>query len=280
MIDSLASRLMLNNQTAIPAFGLGVFKVDTTMAAQNVEDAISAGYRLIDTAAIYGNEVETGIGIRNGLEKNGLKREDIFVTTKLWNKHISKEESLKAFDESLKKLNLDYIDLYLLHWPGQNEAYVEPWKALEEIYASGRAKSIGVSNFQIHHLEHLFTFAKVKPVLNQIEFHPYNTRKNLVEFCKKQDIVVQAWSPLMRGLVLGDETINKIAAKYNKTAAQVVLRWIIEKGLCLAVRSTKKERVISNADIFDFKLSAEDIALIDSLNKDERVGPDPDTYDF
>ena len=172
MIDSLASRLMLNNQTAIPAFGLGVFKVDTTMAAQNVEDAISAGYRLIDTAAIYGNEVETGIGIRNGLEKNGLKREDIFVTTKLWNKHISKEESLKAFDESLKKLNLDYIDLYLLHWPGQNEAYVEPWKALEEIYASGRAKSIGVSNFQIHHLEHLFTFAKVKPVLNQIEFHP------------------------------------------------------------------------------------------------------------
>lgn len=280
MIDSLASRITLNNKTSIPAFGLGVFKVDPGIAAQNVEDAISAGYRLIDTAAIYGNETETGIGIRRALEKNQLKREDIFVTTKLWNNHISKDAALKAFDESLKKLGLDYVDLYLLHWPGQNDAYVEPWKALEEIYASGKAKAVGVSNFQIRHLEHLATFAKVKPALNQIEIHPYNVRKDLIDFCKQQDIAVQAWSPLMRGIVLTDETINRIAAKYHKSAAQIVLRWLIEKDLLLAVRSTKKERLISNADIFDFKLAPEDIALIDTLNKNQRVGPDPDTYDF
>ena len=279
MSNILKKKVKLNNGVEIPEFGLGVFKVSDDEAGENVKNAIINGYRLIDTAQIYGNEEGTGRGIKAGLEAAGLKREDIFITSKVWNNHISYDETIAAFYESLNKLGLDYLDLYLIHWPG-NHAFEESWKALEFLYKEGKIRAIGVSNFNKSHLEELFSFSSVTPVLNQIEYHPKLTQGDLIDFCKKHDILVQAWSPLMQGQILTNETIPKIAEIHNRNAAQIVLRWGLQNNILLVSKSVKTERIISNAELDDFSLTKEEMDIISNLNENLRVGPNPDTFDF
>lgn len=279
MSNILKKKVKLNNGVEIPEFGLGVFKVSDDEAGENVKNAIINGYRLIDTAQIYGNEEGTGRGIKAGLEAAGLKREDIFITSKVWNNHISYDETIAAFYESLNKLDLDYLDLYLIHWPG-NHAFEESWKALEFLYKEGKIRAIGVSNFNKSHLEELFSFSSVTPVLNQIEYHPKLTQRDLIDFCKKHDILVQAWSPLMQGQILTNETILKIAEIHNRNAAQIVLRWGLQNNILLVSKSVKTERIISNAELDDFSLTKEEMDTISNLNENLRVGPNPDTFDF
>lgn len=279
MSNILKKKVKLNNGVEIPEFGLGVFKVSDDEAGENVKNAIINGYRLIDTAQIYGNEEGTGRGIKAGLEAAGLKREDIFITSKVWNNHISYDETIAAFYESLNKLGLDYLDLYLIHWPG-NHAFEESWKALEFLYKEGKIRAIGVSNFNKSHLEELFSFSSVTPVLNQIEYHPKLTQGDLINFCKKHDILVQAWSPLMQGQILTNETILKIAEIHNRNAAQIVLRWGLQNNILLVSKSVKTERIISNAELDDFSLTKEEMDIISNLNENLRVGPNPDTFDF
>lgn len=279
MSNILKKKVKLNNGVEIPEFGLGVFKVSDDEAGENVKNAIINGYSLIDTAQIYGNEEGTGRGIKAGLEAAGLKREDIFITSKVWNNHISYDETIAAFYESLNKLGLDYLDLYLIHWPG-NHAFEESWKALEFLYKEGKIRAIGVSNFNKSHLEELFSFSSVTPVLNQIEYHPKLTQGDLIDFCKKHDILVQAWSPLMQGQILTNETILKIAEIHNRNAAQIVLRWGLQNNILLVSKSVKTERIISNAELDDFSLTKEEMDIISNLNENLRVGPNPDTFDF
>ena len=279
MSNILKKKVKLNNGVEIPEFGLGVFKVSDDEAGENVKNAIINGYSLIDTAQIYGNEEGTGRGIKAGLEAAGLKREDIFITSKVWNNHISYDETIAAFYESLNKLGLDYLDLYLIHWPG-NHAFEESWKALEFLYKEGKIRAIGVSNFNKSHLEELFSFSSVTPVLNQIEYHPKLTQGDLINFCKKHDILVQAWSPLMQGQILTNETILKIAEIHNRNAAQIVLRWGLQNNILLVSKSVKTERIISNAELDDFSLTKEEMDIISNLNENLRVGPNPDTFDF
>lgn len=271
----------LNNGVKMPKLGLGVFKMSDEKAEEMVQAGIVQGYRLIDTATIYENEEGTGRGIKAGLAQSGLKREDIFVTSKLWSNHLSYEETLTAFEASLARLQLDYLDLFLIHWPGVGEdAYKESWLALESLYRQGKIRAIGVSNFQVHHLKRLATYSQVTPAINQIEFHPYLTQKTLSEYAKQVGIQLQAWSPLMQGKVLNDEDLLNLAAKYQKNVAQIIFKWDIQQEIALLTKTEKKARLISNAQLDDFELSAEDMALIHSLNQDLRVGPDPDTFDF
>ncbi|MEH7110039.1 aldo/keto reductase, partial [Bacillus sp. JJ1764] len=207
----------------------------------------------------------------------GIPREELFITSKVWNSDQGYESTLQAYETSLKKLGLDYLDLYLIHWPGKDR-YKETWKALEKLYKDGKVRAIGVSNFNVHHLEELLKDAEIKPMVNQVEFHPHLTQKDLLAFCQKEGIQLEAWSPLKQGQLLDDPTINQIAEKYGKTAAQVILRWDVQNKVVTIPKSIKEERIIQNADIFDFELSADDMARIDGLNKDERVGPDPDHF--
>lgn len=279
MITSLTDRMTLNNGTTIPGLGLGVFQVDDGDTAQMVADAIVTGYRLIDTAQIYGNEAGTGIGIQRGLAATGLNRSDLFVTSKVWNAHLTYDETIAAFNLSLQKLQLDYLDLYLIHWPG-NDAYEEAWRALEDLYHAGKIKAIGVSNFQIHHLEHLQTFAQVVPVINQIELHPKLAQRALRDYHQAHGIQTQAWSPLMQGQLLSDPVVTAIAAKHGRSAAQVILRWDVQQNILLNVKSVHVDRMRANAAIFDFELDADDMGRLNQLNVDVRVGPDPETFDF
>lgn len=271
----------LNNGIEMPKLGLGVFRVEDSSELINaVKVAIKNGYRSIDGAAIYGNEEAMGEGIRQGIREVGISREDLFITSKVWNADLGYESTIKAYEESLKRLGVEYLDLYLIHWPVEGK-YKEAWKALEYLYKEGRVKAIGVSNFQIHHLQDLLADAEIKPVINQVEFHPYLSQQPVREFCKEHDIQVEAWSPLMAGNgLLENEVLKEIASKYNKTVAQVVLRWDLESQVVTIPKSTNERRLIENIDIFDFNLSEDDIDKIDSLNKNLRVGPDPDNFDF
>lgn len=270
----------LYNGVNMPWFGLGVFKVEEGPELVNaVRTAIRHGYRSIDTAAIYGNEEGVGQGIREGLEAAGIKREDLFVTSKVWNADLGYESTLKAYEGSLRRLGLEYLDLYLIHWPVEGK-YTEAWKALEKLYKQGRVKAIGVSNFQIHHLEQLMKETEIKPMVNQVEYHPRLTQKELQAYCRENGIQLEAWSPLMQGQLLDQEDLQLIAEKYQKSIAQIILRWDIQNGVVTIPKSTKEHRIIENADIFDFELSAEDMQRIDSLNQNHRVGPDPDNFDF
>lgn len=280
MIGSLGSKLKFNNGIEIPAFGLGVYKVPDNECINLVKGAIKNGYRLIDTASFYDNDVGTGKGVHEGIKEVGLKREDIFVTTKVWNAGLSYEQTMDSFNQSMNKLKLDYLDLYLIHWPGNPYSFQEPWRALEDLYFQGKVKSIGVCNFNEEHFENLMTFAKVKPVLNQIEIHPKLTQEALRKYCKDHDILVQAWSPLMRGQVFTDDVIVELSEKYRKTPAQIILRWHLQQDILVIFKSSNMERIISNADIFDFKISPEDINKISSLNEDLRTGPDPKVFNF
>lgn len=277
---NLQDTTTLYNGINMPWFGLGVFKVEEGPELVNaVRMAIKHGYRSIDTAAIYGNEEGVGQGIREGLEAAGIKREDLFVTSKVWNADLGYESTLKAYDESLRKLGLEYLDLYLIHWPVEGK-YIEAWKALETLYKEGRVKAIGVSNFQIHHLEKLMNETEIKPMVNQVEYHPRLTQKELQAYCRENRIQLEAWSPLMQGELLNQEDLQQIADKYQKSIAQIILRWDLQNGVVTIPKSTKEHRIIENASIFDFELSNEDMQRIDSLNQDHRVGPDPDNFDF
>lgn len=265
----------LNNGSSIPQIGLGVWKATDEDVAQAVEWALKAGYRLIDTAAIYKNEGGVGEGIRN----SGVPREEIFVTTKLWNGDQGYESAHQAFNDSLKRLGLDYVDLYLIHWPVAGK-YKDSWRAMEEIYESGKAKAIGVSNFHKHHLEDLMADAKVKPVLDQIELHPTLTQEPLREYLKSIDIAVESWSPLGQGTILSNPVLVEIGKKYNKTAAQVIIRWHLQNDIIVIPKSVHEERIQENFDVFDFELTADDIQKINALNINERLGSDPDNFDF
>lgn len=280
-MNNINNTIILNNGIEMPRLGLGVFRVkDSSELINAVKLAIKNGYRSIDGAAVYENEEAMGEGIRQGINEAGISREDLFITSKVWNSDLGYESTISAYEASLKRLGLDYLDLYLIHWPVEGK-YKEAWKALEYLYKEGRVKSIGVSNFQVHHLQDLLGDAEIKPVINQIEFHPYLTQQKVREFCKENEIQVEAWSPLMAGNgLLENEILKEIAVKYNKTVAQVVLRWDLQSQVVTIPKSTNERRLIENIDIFDFNLSSDDIDKIDSLNKDLRVGPDPDNFDF
>ncbi|WP_170957706.1 aldo/keto reductase [Bacillus tropicus] len=280
MMKHLQSTTTLHNGVEMPWFGLGVFKVeDGPELVEAVKSAIKAGYRSIDTAAIYGNEKAVGEGIRAGIKEAGISREDLFITSKVWNSDQGYETTLAAYEESLKKLELDYLDLYLVHWPVEGK-YKDTWRALETLYKEERVRAIGVSNFQIHHLQDVLADAEMKPMINQVEYHPRLTQKELQAFCKEQGIQMEAWSPLMQGQLLDNETLQEIAHKYGKTTAQIILRWDLQNEVVTIPKSTKEHRIIANADVFNFELTKEDMEKIDALNQNHRVGPDPDNFDF
>ncbi|WP_427127368.1 aldo/keto reductase (plasmid) [Priestia megaterium] len=280
MMKNLQDIVTLHNGVKMPGFGLGVFKVEEGPELVNaVKIAIKHGYRSIDTAAIYGNEEGVGRGIREGLKEAGISRENVFVTSKVWNADLGYDATIAAYETSLKKLGLDYLDLYLIHWPVEGK-YKEAWRALETLYKEGKVKAIGVSNFQVHHLKDLMEDAEIKPVINQVEYHPRLTQKELQAFCEKHHIQLEAWSPLMQGELLNNEVLTEIANKHNKSVAQVILRWDVQNGIITIPKSTKEHRIVENASIFDFELTKEEIERIDELNQNHRVGPDPDNFDF
>lgn len=276
MITDIKGTWKLRNGLEMPYFGLGVFQSgDGQEVIQAINSALETGYRHIDTASIYQNEK----GVGNAVNNSEVGRENIFVTSKVWNSDQGYDTTLKAFDNSLKRLGFDYLDLFLVHWPVQGK-YKETWRALEHLYNQGLVKSIGVSNFLIHHLDDLLSTAKITPMVNQVEFHPYVVQQDLLDYCAEKKIQFESWSPLMQGKILQVKELQELAVKYEKNVVQLVLRWNLQKNVIVIPKSVKKGRIESNADIFDFEISAEDISLIDSLDKNERTGAHPDTFDF
>lgn len=276
MTTDLISVKKLNNGVNMPWFGLGVWQVeDGNEAIDSVKAALKSGYRAIDTAAAYGNEESVGKAIK----ESGIARDELFITSKVWNKDQGYESTLAAFEETMKKLDLDVLDLYLIHWPVAGK-YKDTWRAMEKLYKDGRIRAIGVSNFQTHHLDDLLADAEVVPAVNQVEFHPLLTQTELLAYSEEKGIQLEAWSPLAQGKLFDNEVIKEIADKYGKEPAQVILRWVLDKGVVVITRSVKEKRIASNAEIFDFKLTVEEIDRISALNKNERTGPDPDNFDF
>jgi 2,5-diketo-D-gluconate reductase A len=270
--------ITLNNGVEIPQLGFGVFQIPPDQTVEATRTALEIGYRHIDTAEMYGNEAEVGEAVR----QSGIPREEVFVTSKLNNGFHAHDDALKAFDGTLAALQFDYVDLFLIHWPlpGIDVDYVETWKAMEEMYRSGRAKAIGVSNFNPHHLRKLFADTEVTPTVNQIEVHPYLTQDDVRAFNADHEIITEAWAPIAKGKVAQDATIQRIAEKYGKSAAQVTLRWHVQRGDVVFPKSVTRSRVEENFDIFDFELDGTDLGDISGLNRDERTGPDPDTFNY
>ena len=273
-------QIMLNNGRTIPQLGFGVFLIEPEHTTEAVTLALQAGYRHIDTAQGYGNEREVG----EAIAKSGLDRGDVFVTSKLANDSHRPDDARLAFDVSLDALGFDYLDLFLIHWPlptRYDGDYVSTWQTLEEFYRDGRARSIGVSNFQPHHLRRLHAECEITPAADQIEVHPYLTQQPVREFCAEHQIAIEAWSPLARGGdLLSDPVVVTIAEAAGKTPAQVVLRWHIERGDIVFPKSVTPARIKENINIFDFELSGQDVEAITSLNRDQRTGPDPDKFDL
>lgn len=263
----------LNNDLKMPQLGFGVWQVPDDQATEAVEIALKAGYTSIDTAMIYKNEK----GVGRAIAESSVPREELFITTKVWNADQGFEKTLRAFEESLDRLGLDYIDLYLIHWPTPNfDQYVDTYKALEKLYRDGRVKAIGVCNFEIEHLERILKECEVVPVLNQVECHPYLAQNELKEFCAKHNIFLEAWSPLEQGgEVLQDEVVQKIAAAHSKSPAQVVLRWHLQNNTIVIPKSVTPSRIEENFNVFDFELSADEMNEINKLNRNRRKGPNP-----
>ncbi|RUS66727.1 putative oxidoreductase [Saezia sanguinis] len=269
--------MQLNNGTKIPAVGIGVFRVDNVVTQQMVETALASGYRHIDTAMIYGNEEAVGKAIQN----SGVARSEIFLTTKLWNDDQRSGKVQEAMDASLQRLGVDYVDLYLVHWPVP-KTYVDVWKKMEAVYHAGKAKAIGVSNYQIHHLQDLLGQAEIVPAINQFECYPYLAQEPLVEFCHAHQICPQAWGPLGAGQsdVLKSPVIGAIAQKHQKSPAQVILRWNVQRGVVVIPKSVHQNRQAENLHIFDFDLSNDEVKQITALNQNLRLGADPDNFNF
>ncbi|GAB3604757.1 aldo/keto reductase [Conyzicola nivalis] len=257
----------------IPQLGLGVYKVEDDTAARIVEGAIDAGYRHVDTAKLYFNEAGVGAGVR----ASGIPRDELFVTTKVWNDDHGYDETLRAFDASLELLGMDYVDLYLIHWPAPKQnKYLETWRALETLKRDGRARSIGVSNFTAAHLENLIAHSVETPVINQVEIQPWLQQRELRDFDAGHGIVTESWSPLARGRVLGEPTLEAIGEKHGRSSAQVVLRWHVQQGLVVIPKSNSIERIRENSRVFDFELDETDLAAIAALETGERTGSNPD----
>jgi 2,5-diketo-D-gluconate reductase A len=275
-VDSIPN-VTLNNGQTIPQFGFGVFQIEPKNTAAAVSSALEAGYRHIDTAEMYGNEAEVG----EAIAASGLDRAEVFITSKLNNDAHEPDAAREAFDGTLKALGVDHVDLFLIHWPlpmRYDGDFVSTWKTLEEFYREGRARSIGVSNFQPQHLRRLHGETDIIPAINQIEAHPYLTQDDVRTFCAQHQIAVEAWSPLAKGRVLDDPVVGRIAERTGKTPAQVVLRWHIQRGDIVFPKSVTPDRIRENLDIFDFELSGADVNDITLLNKNERTGPDPDKF--
>jgi len=275
-ISDIKGTVTLNNGVEMPYLGLGVFKVNEGSDVINAIDyALDAGYRHIDTAALYANEQ----GVGKAIKDHTLHRDDIFVTSKVWNSDQGYENTLKAFDRTMQKLAFDYLDLYLVHWPVAGK-YKDTWRALEKIYREGRVRAIGISNFLQHHIEDLMTTAEIKPAVNQVEFHPRLVQQNLLDYCLNNSIQFEAWSPFRMGEIFKVKELQAVADKYNITIAQLVIRWDLQKGVVTIPKSVRKERIITNADVFDFEISEKDMALIDALDRHDRIGSDPDNFNF
>ena len=269
--------ISLNNGVQIPQLGFGVFQIKPEETVKATTSALEIGYRHIDTAQMYGNERQVGIAVR----ESGIPREEVFVTSKLNNNRLERDDILRSFDTSLSELGFDYLDLFLIHWPLPAVAdYVARWKVMEEIYAGGRVKAIGVSNFQSNHLRDLFGATDVRPAVNQIEAHPFLTQDELRAFGADHEIVTEAWAPIARGKVNDDPVIAGIAGQVGKTPAQVTLRWHIQRGDVVFPKSVTRSRVEENFDIFDFELDEPAMTAISALNRDQRTGPNPDEFNY
>lgn len=266
-----------HNGNTMPQLGLGVFRVENDDTAKDaVKHAIINGYRSIDAALVYGNEEMVGRGIQEGMAAADIRREDLFITSKLWFDSFGKDNVEQGYQTSIDNLGLDYLDLYLIHWPGTDESVmIETWKGMEALYESGKVKNIGVSNFNIEHLEVLKSQTSIKPVINQVEFHPYFTQQELRTYLDTESIYMESWSPLMNAEILTDETINAIAEEIEKSPAQVVIRWNIEHGVVTIPKSITPHRIEENINIFDFSLTANQMERIDALNENKRIGPNP-----
>jgi methylglyoxal/glyoxal reductase len=275
-ITDLSGIVELSNKVKMPYFGLGVFQMnDGEEVINSVSYALKIGYRHIDTAALYYNEKGVGTAIIN----SGIKREQLFVTSKVWNSDQGYDNTLRAYDKSLQKLQMNYLDLYLIHWPVKGK-FKDTWHALETIYKQGRVKAIGISNFLKHHIDDLLRSAEIVPMVNQMEFHPYLVQQDLIDYCKKFNIQYQAWSPLMQGKVVEVDLLQKLGSKYKKDPAQIVLRWNLQKDVVTIPKSSHKERILSNSHIFDFELTQDEVKAIDKLDRHERLGADPDNFNF
>lgn len=266
---SIDSTVTLNNGVKMPQLGLGVWKINNAGASQSVQWAIKNGYRAIDTAKQYGNEAGVGAGLAKALADNGLKREDVFLTTKIFNGDQGYESTLENFEGQLKNLQTDYVDLLLIHWPVDGK-YLDTWRALEKIYREGKARAIGVSNFNISRLKDVLKNGSVKPAVNQMEFNPVCQEADIKQFCEENNIHLEAWSPLGGGRVLNDDRLKKLAAKYNKSVAQIILRWDLQQGVITIPKSVHEERIIQNSDIYDFELSDDDVQEIKGYDNDDR----------
>lgn len=270
-------KIKFYNGHEMPRVGLGTFRVENNDdCTKAVKHAIENGYRSIDTAKVYSNEEKVGQGIKEGLETTGLKREDLFITSKLWLEDFGRTNVEDAYEGSLKRLGLDYLDLYLMHWPGTNEALmIDTWQGLEDLYKQDRVKNIGVSNFNVDHFEALLAQVSIKPVINQVEFHPYLTQSSLRQYMEVQNIVMESWSPLMNAQILDDDTVNAIAKEIDQSPAQVIIRWNYQHDVVVIPKSVTPHRIDENLDILNFKLNEDQMNRLDQLNEDRRIGPDP-----
>jgi diketogulonate reductase-like aldo/keto reductase len=274
LLTSLADRVDIAPGVAINRLGLGTYRAQEGPDVEGeIRYALSIGYRTIDTAALYGNEDSVG----RVIAESGLPRDEVFVTTKLWNSEQGYDSALRAFEESLARLAMDHVDLYLVHWPIVDKMR-DTWRAMEEIQASGRARAIGVCNHLTHHLEHLGSFSTVMPALDQFEYHPRLQQPELVSYCQTHGITAQAWAPIMRGRVSLIPELVAIAQEHDKTPAQISIRWILQRGLVTIPKSIHERRIAENADVYDFELSDSEMAIIEALDRGERIGPDPDRY--
>lgn len=273
-INVITGTTTLNNGVLMPVLGLGVYKAkDGLEVIESVQHALEAGYRHVDTASFYKNEKGVGEAIRT----SAIPREEVFVTTKVWNDDQGFEQTLAAFDRSLEELGMDYADLYLIHWPVPGR-YLETWKALEKLYLDGRVRAIGVSNCLEHHLDDILHNGRIAPMVLQNEFHPRLVQQPLLDYCNRKNIQYEAWSPLMRGEVFKNGILKELAEKYNKTIAQLVIRWNLQKGVVTIPKSVHRDRIFENVNVFDFEISYEDVHRIDALDREERTGAHPDNF--